>query len=76
MNKGLEAFENIKDEILEWTEGYEEDLDIIEKELKDFEWLISKLTIDFVHNLTDPEDKMRVLSFFGIRIAMEETDDE
>ena len=27
MTKELEAFTNIKDEMLEWTEGYEEDLD-------------------------------------------------
>lgn len=37
MSKGLEAFDNIKWEILEWTEGYEEDLNIIEKELKAIE---------------------------------------
>lgn len=45
MNKGLEAFYNIKDEMLEWTEGYEEDLDIVEKELKALE-IIKKMFND------------------------------
>jgi len=52
MSKGLEAFENIKDEMLEWTEGYEEDLDIVEKELEEKEQQdnlikIIKETIEF-----------------------------
>ena len=42
MSKGLEAFDNIKDEMLEWTEGYEEDLDIVEKELKALEIIKNK----------------------------------
>lgn len=41
-SKGLEAFYNIKDEMLEWTEGYEEDLDIVEKELKALEIIRNK----------------------------------
>ena len=42
MSKGLEALDNIKDEMLEWTEGYEEDLDIVEKELKALEIIKEK----------------------------------
>lgn len=33
----LEAWEEVKDEMLEWTEGYEENFDIIETALKTLE---------------------------------------
>lgn len=42
MSKELEAFTNIKDEMLEWTEGYEEDLDIIKSALKALEIIKEK----------------------------------
>lgn len=49
MSKGLEAFDNIKWEVLEWTEGYEEDLHTIEKELKAFE-IIREIVKENVSN--------------------------
>ena len=42
MSKELEAFAYIKDTMLEWTKGYEEDLDLIETALKDYEQLKSR----------------------------------
>lgn len=43
MSKEFESWEEIKDEMLEWTEGYEENFDIIEKSLKALEIINKKL---------------------------------
>lgn len=56
MTKELEAFTNIKDEMLEWTEGYEEDLDIIEFALKEkakLEKIVKILREDYYFNSVD-----------------------
>lgn len=41
-----QAWEEVKDEMLEWTEGYEENFDIIETALKKLEKIESVMPID------------------------------
>ena len=77
MSKGLEELNKIKKlDILydiEMTENGEEymksneiDLTIIEKELKDFEWLKSKINIDFFYSLPS-DDKLKLIEIMGIK---------
>lgn len=46
----------------------QEELSIIEKDLEDFEWLKSKLNLQFFDTLSNPEDKLRLLKIIGLEI--------
>ena len=69
--KALEALRKIVD--YHYIDNEDEELDIIEKALKDFEWLKSKLNLTFLHSLSSPEDKMRVMKIMGVEYG---SDDE
>lgn len=66
-NKDNETHIDCKD-IDEFCDCYE----IIETALKDLEWLKSKLDIDFINRLSDPEDKIRLLKIMGLEVEINE----
>ena len=79
MSKELEALNDlrncglVKDDVVCFTKkAFEKRLDIIESTLKDFEWLKSKLDIDFMNRLSVPEDKIRLLKIMGLEIEFNE----
>jgi len=43
----------------------EHEIETIETALQDFEWLKHKLNLTFLHSLSIPEDKMRVMKIMG-----------
>ena len=69
MSKELEALEDI---ILYLNANepkglYCKNVEIIKTALKDFEWLKSKLTIDFYNKLPEPKDKIKFLKILYIK---------
>lgn len=65
--RGLICAKGTIEEINKNTEDYK----IIEQALKDLEWLISKVDVDFLNRLSDPEDKLRFLRIAGYNISYE-----
>ena len=71
MIKGLEALERLNN-IVAYDENGElipidEDLSIIKKELKDFEWLKSKINIDFFYQLSS-EDRVKLAEILEVEL--------
>jgi len=55
------------DEIREMLYGSDcKTMDEVETALQDFEWLKHKLNLTFLHSLSSPEDKERVLKIMGV----------
>ena len=72
MNEGLEALAKLRyfDEhtlIKDNKFRIMGELDIIESELKDFEWLKSKIGIDFFYNLPT-EDRVKLAKILGVKL--------
>lgn len=72
MNKGLEALERMYehgewDFSMDMEYDVEIDRDIIEKELKDFEWLKSKINFDFFYQLPS-EDRIKLAEILGVEL--------
>lgn len=80
MNEGLEALEKVKDFEIQFG-GYDEtgeyknyislyqtpEYQVIRKELKDFEWLKSKINIDFFYQLPS-EDRVKLAEILGVKL--------
>lgn len=71
----LEELQKIKDVFNEFQYGFitkedYESLNIIEKSLKDFEWLKSKISIDWFDKLPT-DDKFRVMKIMGVEYGEE-----
>lgn len=67
MSKGLDKLKiirHIHDTECGEDESINKDFDIIEKELKDFEWLKSKVSIDWFDKLSS-DDKIRFMEIMG-----------
>ena len=78
MSKGLEALETIKNitiipnyeengvgRIVFASEIYKEQIDLIEKELEDFEWLKEHIGFQLLDNLSTSE-KIKLLEIMGV----------
>ena len=63
MSKGLEALKRV----VEWFEIENvKDIETIEKELKDFEWLKSKISIEWFDKLST-DDKLKLMEIMGVK---------
>lgn len=71
MDKELEALERLTTFMGVSTEEQAQaickDIDLIEKALKDFEWLKSVFSIDMYEQLPTAEDKIRFLEIMGVK---------
>lgn len=65
-NKGLEALERIGTNAIV-LDKFSNDLGIIEKELNNYYWLLSKLDIDFLNRLPTVEDKLKLMEIMGVK---------
>lgn len=50
-------------------ENNKEEIEQIEKDLENFEWLKSKLNLTFLNSLSSIEDKERLLEIMGVKIS-------
>ena len=66
---GLEALKYLDDHNLNWHDNpTKEKVSIVKKELEDFEWLKSKLNLQFLNTLS-LEDKVKVLEILGVQVT-------
>ena len=63
MNKGLKALKEFREHYF-FELDEEENLNAIEKDLNDFEWLKSKVSIDWFDKLSS-DDKIRFMEIMG-----------
>ena len=64
MNEGLEALERVRETLATIQET---DCNIIEKDLKDYEWLKSKIGIDFFYQLSS-DDRVKLAEILGVKL--------
>ena len=66
MSKGLRALKRITDFLKVNTPHWKQDVSYIEKELKDYEWLKSKINIDFFYQLSS-DDRLKLVEIMGVK---------
>ena len=65
-SKGLETLERLENDEYYTDYEYRVAYDVIRKELKDFEWLKSKISIEWFDKLST-DDKLKLIEIMGIK---------